>query len=92
MCAQCPNGAGEARQTIRIFRNRWQQDLDRDVAIQLRGAGAIDLAHPADAERRADLVGAEPSAGWEGHAWPILAIGWGPAKEKPNRESGYTFQ
>ena len=43
------------------------QDLDRDVAIQLRVARAIDLAHSACAQRREDLVDANPSAGSQGH-------------------------
>ena len=36
--------------------NGGQQDLDRDEAIQLRIAGAIDLSHPARADERRDLV------------------------------------
>ena len=52
----------EAREPIGVGRERVGQDLDRDVAIQLRVARAIDLAHPAGAERRQDLVGAEPRA------------------------------
>ena len=39
------------------------QDLDRDVAIQLRVARAIDLAHAAGADRHDDFVRAEASAG-----------------------------
>jgi hypothetical protein len=34
-------------------------DLDRDLAIQLRVARAIDLAHAAGAERRDDFVRAK---------------------------------
>jgi hypothetical protein len=30
-------------------------------------AGPVDFAHPAGAERRHDLVGAEPGPGWECH-------------------------
>ena len=44
------------------------QDLDRDVAIQLRVARAIHLAHAAGPEGREDFVGAEASAGEEGQA------------------------
>ena len=40
----------EARQPIGVVRERFGQDLDRDVAIQLRVARAIDLAHPACAD------------------------------------------
>jgi hypothetical protein len=43
------------------------QNLQRHVAIELRVAGAVDLAHAARANQRDDLVGAETSAGLEGH-------------------------
>ena len=43
--------AAETREALGIVRDRWQQDLDGDVAIQLRVVGPIDLAHAADAER-----------------------------------------
>ena len=56
----------EAGQAIGISRERVGQDLDRDVAIQLRVARAIHLAHAAGADRRGDLVGAEAGAGSEG--------------------------
>ena len=42
-----------------------RQDLQRDVAIELRVAGAIDLAHAACADLRGDFVGAEAGAGSE---------------------------
>ena len=45
-----------------------RQHLDRDVAPEPRVAGAIDLAHPARAERRQDLVGTEFRPGRERHA------------------------
>ena len=38
----------------------------RDVAIQLRVARAIHLAHAAGADLRGDFVGAEAGAGGEG--------------------------
>ena len=44
-----------------------REDLDRDVAVQLRVARAVDLAHPARAERREDLVGTETCSGGERH-------------------------
>ena len=49
----------EARHAIGVRRERRRQDLQRDVAIQLRVARAIDLAHAAGAEEREDFVGAE---------------------------------
>jgi hypothetical protein len=39
------------------------QQLDRDVAIERRVAGAIDLAHAACPERAEDLVDAESASG-----------------------------
>ena len=45
------------------------QDLERDVAIQLRVARAIDLAHAAGAEGGEDFVRAEARAGGEGQGW-----------------------
>ena len=45
-----------------------RQDLDRDVATELRVARAIDFAHPARAERRDDLVGAKANTSGEGRA------------------------
>ena len=52
----------EPRQAIGIVGDGGQQDLDRHVAIQLRIARAIDLAHPTRADARRDLVAAEPLA------------------------------
>ena len=42
-----------------------RQDLDRDGAIEPRVARPIDLAHPAGAEQRHDLVRSQPRSGWE---------------------------
>ncbi len=42
-------------------------DLHRDVAIQLRIASAIDLAHAAGAEGRQDFVSADPRGGQQRH-------------------------
>ena len=41
----------EPREGRRVRGERVRQDLDRDVAIQLRVARAVHLAHPAGAER-----------------------------------------
>src|SRR5215207_2538949 len=40
----------------------FRQNLDRDVAIQLRVTGSVDLAHAADPKQGADLVRAEAGA------------------------------
>ena len=42
-----------------------RQDLDRDLAVETRIAGAIDLAHPTRANQREDLVRPECRAGLE---------------------------
>jgi hypothetical protein len=41
--------------------------LERDDAIEPCIASLVDLTHPAGAERREDLIGAESGSGWEGH-------------------------
>ena len=70
----------------RIFASRWKrravgvvrecvgEDLDRDVSVQLRVAGPIDLPHPAFADRRDDFVGTEAGARSEGHVLRIIRL------------------
>ena len=41
----------EAAQSLGVGRRGSGQDLDCDVAAQARIAGAVDLSHPAGAER-----------------------------------------
>ena len=53
----------EAAQPIRVGREGRGQHLDRDLAPEPRVPRAVDLAHPARAEGREHLVGAEASAG-----------------------------
>ena len=57
----------EARQALGVVRERVGQDLDRDVASELRVAGAIHLAHPAPS-RRVNLIRAEASSSGQSHA------------------------
>ena len=52
----------EPRDAIVILRECLGEDLQRDVTIEFRIAGAVDLAHTAGAERRDDLVGSKTSA------------------------------
>ena len=52
----------EAGEAIGIVGDAWQQNLDRDLAIQLRVAGSVDFAHPARADPRVDLVRADALA------------------------------
>jgi len=52
----------ETSESIGIGRERVREDLQRDVAIELRIAGAVDLAHATRADLRDDLEWAETSA------------------------------
>ena len=45
-----------------------RQDLDRHGPLEARVARLVDLSHPAGADRREDLVGAEAGARSEGHS------------------------
>ena len=56
----------KARESIGIGRQRRGQDLDRDLALQLRVGRPIHLAHAAFADLRGDFVDAETGAGDEG--------------------------
>src|SRR5882762_1542703 len=59
----------KACEAIGIERERVRDDLQRDVATELRIARAIDLAHAAGAERRQDFVRAEACASGQAHAY-----------------------
>ena len=59
----------EAREPIGVVGEGFGEDLDRDVAIQLRVAGAKDLPHTPFANRRDDVVDAESGTGSEGQIW-----------------------
>ena len=48
-------------------REMGRQHLDRHRAFESRVPGPVDLAHPAGAERREDLVGAETGSGAKCH-------------------------
>src|SRR5438067_1108364 len=64
----------EACQAVGVVRERFGEHLDRDVAIQLRVAGTIDLSHAAFTDRRGHVVDAETSAGREDQTlWIIRA-------------------
>ena len=56
----------EALQPFGVGRQAGGQDLDRYLASEPRVARAIDLPHPAGAERGDDFVGAEASARLQG--------------------------
>jgi len=57
----------EACDAVGIGGEGFRQDLDRDLAAQVRIVGPIHFAHPAGANRADDFVGAEARAGHEGH-------------------------
>src|SRR5947209_2152989 len=49
-----------------------ERTFECDRSVEAGVAGAVDLAHPAGAERRQNLVRAEADAGGEGHERTIL--------------------
>jgi hypothetical protein len=57
----------EPGQPIGVVSERLWQDLDRDVAIELRVPRAEDLTHSACADVRGDFVASETGAASEGH-------------------------
>ena len=57
----------EARQAIGIVRKGLGKDFDRDIAIQLRVAGSVHLAHAASTEGRQDFVTTQACACRQGH-------------------------
>ena len=46
----------EAPQALFVLRHLGRQHLDRDVPVEVRVGGAVDLAHPPGPESRGDLV------------------------------------
>jgi hypothetical protein len=63
----------EARHALGIMAEPVGDDLDRDVAAELRVARAIDLAHAPGANKREDLVGAKACAGGKAHGLGLMA-------------------
>ena len=58
--------ARESRQTLGVVGKRVRQDLDCDVAIELRVTRPIDLAHASAPEQIGQLEDAETGAGSQG--------------------------
>ena len=56
----------ETGEPIRVAGERTRQDLDRDVAPELRVVSAVHLAHAARADQRLQVVSAERRTG---HGW-----------------------
>ena len=65
--------AREAGTAMGIGGATFEQHFERDVAMQLRIARAIHLAHPAGADQRHDFVRSEMNAWREGHRRRRLA-------------------
>src|SRR5690242_2463252 len=76
----------EAAQPVGIAREDRRKHLDRDVALQPRVARPVDLPHPARADRREDLVGAELCPCGERQVGGILTV----SRFKPAR-TGVTY-
>ena len=68
--------APEAREAVRVGSESLGEDLDRDLALQLRVGRAVDDPHPALAERAGDLVATEAGAGREAHRGSASAQFW----------------
>jgi hypothetical protein len=62
----------ETPEPVRIAREDFRKDFDRDIAMQLRVARAIDLAHSSGAEGVLDLVRTDAGTGGQGHRRPII--------------------
>ena len=60
----------EPRERVGIRGDGLGQNLDRDVPVELPVPRPVHLPHPARAERREDLVGAEARAGGKRHFRP----------------------
>ena len=57
----------EAPKTVGVSGHRRGKNLDRNVALKARIAGAIDLAHAAGTQNRDDFVRADANARREAH-------------------------
>ena len=76
----CASRWNRAR-AIRISREGVGEDLQRDLAVELRVGGLPDLAHAALAEEGGHVVVADRSAGTEGHE--LLSLLTGPFYAEP---------
>ncbi len=59
--------AAKPREPIGIAGQQVRQHLQRDLAVQFRIAGAVDLAHAAGADGGNNLVWAQPGPGSKRH-------------------------
>ena len=79
----------EPRDAVGIVGHRRGQNLDGDVAMQSGIDRAVDLAHPAFAERAANLVGPEPGSWRQRHGDGGQAPGARPGPERSSRGLGW---
>ena len=68
-CRENLRFSSEPRQTLGIEREGVGKHLQRDVAAEIRIAGAVDLAHAACTEQGQHLVRAKPEP------WPSMTFG-----------------
>jgi hypothetical protein len=61
----------EASERVGVAGDALGQHLDRHFPLEPRVACPVDLAHPAGAERRDDLVRSQPRSGGESHFLPV---------------------
>jgi hypothetical protein len=78
--------AVEARQPIGIVCDGGVKQLDGDVAIQLRIAGAMDLAHASPAEETQNLVVPETGTWCQRHQRPAIVGGDSIVNEAPPQD------
>ena len=64
----------KTREPIVVSGERWRQDLDRDLTLQLGVGGPIHLPHPAFADLGGDFVDAEAGAGGEGQVADYMGL------------------
>ncbi len=64
----------ESMLSLFTFQEISRQDLYRDVAIEARVSGSVDLPHSAHTEQAQDLVGAESSSGRQAHDFTMAII------------------
>ena len=62
----------QAREPVRVRHERFRQHLERDIALQVRVGGPVDLAHAPHADQRGDFVLAEARPRGQRHREPNL--------------------
>ena len=71
----------EPRQALRIVREGIGQEFDRDRAIELCVARAVDLSHSAFAQLGHDLIASKGLAYHRGLCWAPARISYEPSRE-----------